>query len=68
MRDDKDVRDPERDGRVSDADRFVHDRRTEAFAMIRLWERSTKPYAGNELRYWRGVLREIDRKASLEDR
>jgi hypothetical protein len=38
-------------------------------AMVALWLRSTKPYAADELRYWRGVLREVDRQAvRLEQR
>jgi hypothetical protein len=34
--------------------------------MITLWERSRKSDAAAELRYWRGVLREIDRQAGHE--
>ena len=60
------VKDPERDGRVPDADRFTDERRREALAMIQLWRRSKKPWAGDEQRYWRGVLRDIDRKAGVK--
>jgi hypothetical protein len=54
------VNDPDHDKPVSDAGRFVHDRRVEALAMIDLWTRSTKPYAAAELCYWQGVLQEKD--------
>jgi hypothetical protein len=60
------VNHPERDKRVGDTDRFVHDRRTEALAMIRLWQKSTKRNAGDELAYWRKTLEEIDRQANQE--
>jgi hypothetical protein len=58
------VEHPGDDKRVEDAERFVHDRRLEAEAMIRLWTRSTKPYAGDELRYWRSTLRQIELQAA----
>lgn len=53
---------PDRDSRVRDVTRFLHDRRVEAESMIDLWERSTKPRAADELRYWRDVLKDVDRK------
>ena len=53
---------PERDSRVRDATRFLHDRRVEAESMIDLWQRSTKPRAADELTYWRDVLKDVDRK------
>jgi len=55
---------PGRDRRVRDASRFLHDRRVEAESMIALWERSTKPRAADELRYWRDTLRLIDAQAA----
>jgi len=55
---------PDRDSRVRDVTRFLHDRRVEAESMIALWERSTKPWAADELRYWRDVLRLIDAQAA----
>jgi len=58
------VEDPGRDRRVTDAERFIHDRRTEALAMFALWSRSTKPHADGEMTYWRGVLRELDMQAA----
>ncbi len=61
------VHDANRDHRVSDAARFLHDRRREALAMIRLWEKSAKPWADDELTYWRGVLIEIDHQAAALD-
>ncbi len=60
------VSDPDNDGRVSDADRFRDERRREALAMIELWLRSSKLYAGDEIRHWRRVLSEIDRQAGHE--
>lgn len=61
--------DPNRDQRVTDAVRFLDDRRREASAMAALWLRSTKPCADDELKYWRGVLRDIDKQAArLEER
>ena len=32
--------------------------------MIALWDRSTKPRAADELRYWRDTLRLIDAQAA----
>jgi len=58
------VNDAGRDRRVRDIEQFLHGRRTEALAMIRLWEKSPAPHAADELRYWRGVLRMIDRQAA----
>jgi hypothetical protein len=60
------VNHPERDKRVGDTDRFVHDRRTEALAMIRLWKKSTKRDAGDELRCWRMAHEEIASQAGQE--
>jgi hypothetical protein len=34
--------------------------------MIAFWERSLKIYAKGELRYWRGVLRELDQQTGHE--
>jgi hypothetical protein len=34
--------------------------------MIRLWEKSRKRDAGDELRSWRTVLEEIDRQAGQD--
>lgn len=53
--------DPERDRRVTDAERFRNDRRVEALAMLNLWQKSTKPGAAAELVYWQNVLDELDR-------
>ena len=58
------VHDPDRDRRVSDAERFLDDRRREALAMIALWGRSPKPHAADELKHWRREPRDIDRKAA----
>jgi hypothetical protein len=58
------VNNPDRDKRVSDADRFLDDRRRECLAMIRLWRRSKKPDAKEDLAYWREQLKEIDLKAA----
>ena len=58
------VRDPDGDKRVSDADRFLDDRRRECLAMLALWQRSRKPYAKDEIAYWKAQLKEIDRKAA----
>lgn len=59
---------PERDRRIGDARRFLEDRRHEATCMIALWERSRKPWAPDELAYWRGVLADVERQiARLDD-
>jgi hypothetical protein len=58
------VNDPDRDRRVSDADRVIDDRRRDCLAMIQLWMRSSKPYAREELAHWRDALKEIDLKAA----
>lgn len=63
------VNNPDRDHRVRDAQRFIHDRRQECLSMIALWEKSRKPHAAEDLRYWRDELASIDRKAAqLEQR
>jgi hypothetical protein len=64
VRDSGTVTDPDRDKRVSDAERFIDDRRRECLAMMRLWLRSSKPYARDELTHWRAALKEIDLKAA----
>jgi hypothetical protein len=58
------LKSPEDDRRVIDAERFIDQQRREAMAMIALWERSRKPYAAEELRYWRRELGRIDRDAA----
>ena len=59
-----DVDDPDNDGRVTAPrgypDRFRDERWRECLAMIAVWHRSSKPYAGNEIQHWRQVLTEID--------
>jgi len=58
---------PERDRRISDSLRFLHDRRLEAEHMIALWERSPKLWPADELAHWRAVLADVTRKiARLE--
>jgi hypothetical protein len=62
------VYDVNRDGQVSDAERFLDDRRRGTLAMIALWQRSRNPRAADELDYWRDVLTSIDAQAArLED-
>lgn len=51
---------PGRDKRVSDPMRLLHDRRREAEAMIALWTRSITITAPGEVRYWRGVLADVE--------
>ena len=51
---------PERDKRVSDPLRPIHDRWREAEAMIALWTRRIKITAPGELRYRRRVLGDVD--------
>jgi hypothetical protein len=53
---------PERDARITDVLRYLHDRRIEAEKMITFWERARKPYAAEELFYWRAVLRDVTSK------
>ena len=62
------VNHPERDKRVGDPAHLRHDRRAEAEAMIRLWLRSAKPDAGDEVRFWRRVLRDVERQVARSGR
>jgi hypothetical protein len=55
---------PDRREDEPETDRVSHDRRVEALSMIALWQKSTKPWAQDELKYWQALLRDIDGNAS----
>ena len=52
---------PDRDKRITDALRFLHDRRVEAEQMCALWESSRPRDAAEQLHYWQGVSDDVQR-------